>query len=299
MTSKTIVEVRAAGPRHWVGDGFPVTTLFGYHDLGAEAASPFLMLDHAAPMAFAPGTQRRGVGEHPHRGFETVTVVLSGEIEHRDSAGGGGRIGPGDVQWMTAGDGVVHDEFHSEAFTRTGGLLHMVQLWVNLPARDKRTKPRYQTLRDIAMPRASLAEGAAVRVIAGRCAGVDGAARTFTQVDLWDVTLAPGARAVLPLVDGHTALLVVLEGALGGVDSPSGGAAVGTLVVATRAGADWTIVAGADGARVLVLGGAPLGEPVAAYGPFVMNTRDELVEAFRDFEAGRMGTLSPVTEATS
>jgi quercetin 2,3-dioxygenase len=293
---KSIAEVRAPGAGHWVGDGFPVTTLFGYHDLGAGALSPFLMLDHAKPTAFAPAERRRGVGEHPHRGFETVTIVWSGELEHRDSAGGGGRIGPGDVQWMTAGDGVVHDEFHSDVFTRTGGVLHLVQLWVNLPAKLKRTKPAYQTLRADAIPRVTPSPGVEVRVLAGHCGGVNGPARTHSPVELWDARLAADAMFELPLADGHVAAAVVLDGALR-IDGTDHG--VGALIVGSREGAGLAISAGAAGAHVLVLGGQPLDEPVAAYGPFVMNTRDELIEAFRDFEAGRMGTLSPVAEFTA
>ncbi|MCU0869997.1 MAG: pirin family protein [Burkholderiales bacterium] len=293
---KSIAEVRHPGAGHWVGDGFPVTTLFGYQDLGAGALSPFLMLDHARPTAFAPAERPRGVGEHPHRGFETVTIVWSGELEHRDSAGGGGRIGPGDVQWMTAGDGVVHDEFHSAAFTRTGGVLELVQLWVNLPARLKRTTPAYQTLRDAAIPHVQLADGVDVRVIAGRCADAVGPARTHTPVELWDVRLAADATADLPLADGHTAAVVVLDGTLRAGDATH---PAGTLVVGTRDGAGFGVTAAGAGAHLLVLGGAPLDEPVAAYGPFVMNTRDELIEAFRDFEAGRMGRLSPVAETAA
>src|SRR3974390_462631 len=169
---------------HWVGDGFFVETLLSPHEQG-QNASPFLLLDYAAPRRFEPTTQRRGVGEHPHRGFETVTIAYAGEVAHRDSTGAGGVIGPGDVQWMTAGAGVLHEEFHSEAFAKRGGEMEMAQLWVNLPGKDKSAKPRYQTLSKAEIPTAELPDGAgAPRVLAGAYAGVKGPAQSFTQLNL-------------------------------------------------------------------------------------------------------------------
>jgi len=169
---------------HWVGDGFPVRTIFSHESLGRHI-SPFLMLDYAAPTTFEPATRPRGVGQHPHRGFETVTIVYAGELEHRDSTGAGGRIGPGDVQWMTAASGIVHEEFHSEKFTREGGTLEMAQLWVNLRARDKNAPAGYQTLLNRDIPSTPLpGDAGLVRVIAGTYAGHAGPARTFSPMDV-------------------------------------------------------------------------------------------------------------------
>lgn len=285
-------EVRAvhhAAPPHWVGDGFPVRSVFSYDNLGREQLSPFLMLDYAAPRQFEPSTQRRGVGEHPHRGFETVTIVYQGELEHRDSAGNGGRIGPGDVQWMTAARGVVHEEFHSERFTRAGGPMEMMQLWVNLPARDKMTDPRYQTLLDADIPRVDLPGGAGtLRVIAGEWAGARGPAQTFSPMNVWDLRLKAGKTASLAMPEGHTTALVPMHAGI----RVNGGtaAAAGQLVVLAREGGDFTVAADAD-TPVLVLGGAPLGERVVGYGPFVMTSEAEIAQAIRDFQAGRFGRL--------
>ncbi len=187
---RKVLAVHDPNPPHWVGDGFPVRSIFSYDDLGRETLSPFLMLDYAAPRNFEPATVRRGVGEHPHRGFETVTIVYQGELEHRDSAGNGGRIGPGDVQWMTAASGIIHEEFHSEKFTRSGGRMEMMQLWVNLPAKDKMSPPRYQTLLERDIPSVSLPDGAGrLRVIAGEFAGHQGPAKTFTPINVWDLRI--------------------------------------------------------------------------------------------------------------
>lgn len=180
---RQVLAVHDAAPPHWVGDGFPVRSIFSYDGLGREPLSPFLMLDYAAPRHFDPAARRRGVGVHPHRGFETVTIVYAGELEHRDSAGNGGRIGPGDVQWMTAASGILHEEFHSERFTREGGTMSMMQLWVNLPARHKMAKPRYQTILDASIPRVALDDDAGtLRVIAGEFEGQRGPAETFTPI---------------------------------------------------------------------------------------------------------------------
>jgi redox-sensitive bicupin YhaK (pirin superfamily) len=207
---KQILGIYSAARPHWVGDGFPVRTLFSYDSLG-EHLSPFLLLDHAGPQAFGPTSVRRGVGQHPHRGFETVTLVYEGELEHRDSSGGGGRIGPGDVQWMTAGGGILHEEYHSPDFARHGGNLHMAQLWVNLPARHKLTAPAYQTLLAGDIPRVELADGAgSLRVIAGDYAGHTGPAHTFSPLDVWDLRLQPGRPLELAIKPGRNTALVVL-----------------------------------------------------------------------------------------
>jgi redox-sensitive bicupin YhaK (pirin superfamily) len=203
---KKIRSIHHSTGEHWVGNGFPVRSVFDYNGLGREL-SPFLLLDYAAPHEFAPGPEKRGVGAHPHKGFETVTVAYQGELEHRDSSGGGGRIGAGDVQWMTAGSGIVHEEFHSQDFTRNGGTLQMVQLWVNLRSKDKRAKAGYQTLLAAEIPKVELPDGAGtLRVIAGEFADRKGTAKTFTPINLWDVNLRAGKSANLPVPDGHTTM---------------------------------------------------------------------------------------------
>lgn len=210
--TKTILGRYGNNRGHWVGDGFPVRSLFSYNSLGAHI-SPFLLLDYAGPHYFEPTTDRRGVGQHPHRGFETVTIVYDGEVEHRDSAGNGGVIGPGDVQWMTAAGGIIHEEYHSPAFAKTGGPFRMIQLWVNLPAKDKMAPGGYQGILDADIPVVDLPGGVGkARIIAGEFGGVKGPARTFTPINVWDVTLVRDADITLDLPEGHTAMLVVLTG---------------------------------------------------------------------------------------
>jgi quercetin 2,3-dioxygenase len=287
---KKIVGLHSAPGRHWVGDGFPVRSLFSYNTLGQEL-SPFLLLDHAAPFPFNPGSNRRGVGEHPHRGFETVTVVYEGEVEHRDSTGAGGKIGPGDVQWMTAGAGIMHEEFHSEAFTNRGGTLHMVQLWVNLPAKDKMAQPSYQTLLSKDIPVVSLPDAAgSVRVIAGEFGQSRGAAKTFSPVDVWDVNLAQGRRATFSFRQGNTVAFVVLRG---NVQINGDIVREGQFALMDREAGDVLVEAGGTDASVLVLSGEPLNEPIAGYGPFVMNTNAEIHQAVRDFNSGQFGRIPP------
>ena len=273
---------------HWVGDGFPVRTLFSYSQNPA-AFSPFLMLDHGGPTRFEPTTQRRGVGAHPHRGFETVTLVYDGEVSHRDSTGAGGTIGPGDVQWMTAAAGIVHEEFHSEAYARSGGPFHMVQLWVNLPARDKMAPPRYQGITAAQTPTVALPGGAGtVRLIAGEFQGVQGPAHTFTPMQVWDMQIRAGHTVTLPALEGHTTVPLVLRGR---VKAPDGTEACGTeMMVFERAGVGVTLTAMTDSA-LLWLAGEPIDEPVVGHGPFVMNTTAEIHQAFADFQSGQMGRL--------
>lgn len=276
-------------PPHWVGDGFPVRSIFSYDNLGREQLSPFLMLDYAAPRHFEPASERRGVGEHPHRGFETVTIVYQGELEHRDSAGNGGRIGPGDVQWMTAAAGVVHEEFHSDKFTRAGGTMEMMQLWVNLPARDKMSAPRYQTLLDRDIPSVALPEAAGrVRVIAGELDGHRGPAKTFTPMSVWDLRLSAGGKTRFALPESHTVALVPMNGRITINDGESADAT--ELVILERTGGEFTIAAAAD-TTVLLIAGEPIPEPVVGYGPFVMNNEREIAQAFADFQGGRFGRL--------
>jgi redox-sensitive bicupin YhaK (pirin superfamily) len=274
---------------HWVGDGFPVRSVFDYNGLGKDL-SPFVLLDYVAPYEFPPTTERRGVGAHPHKGFETVTVAFQGEIEHRDSSGGGGKIGPGDVQWMTAGSGIVHEEFQSEEFIRKGGVFQMVQLWVNLRAQDKNTKPHYQNLLKADIPVIELPEEAGtVRVIAGEYNGSKGPAKTFTRINLWEVNLRKEKSTELPLRDGHTSAFLVLSGEVAVSDQDN--AAECDLAVFTRSGSGINVTARKD-AKLLVMDGEPIVEPVVGRGPFVMNTYAEIQQAFEDYQFGRMGEIS-------
>ncbi len=285
---KKILGLYSAPRQHWVGDGFPVRSLFGYDGLGRHL-SPFLLLDHAAPTRFEPAAQPRGVGEHPHRGFETVTIVYQGELAHRDSTGAGGLIGPGDVQWMTAGGGILHEEFHSPAFTARGGTIEMVQLWVNLPAKDKMTGPTYQTLLAAQIPTVELPDGAGrVRVIAGEFAGHRGPARTFTPMDVWDLRIGQGSVGRFEGKDGHTLALVVLRGTV--LINGSEIAREGQLLHFDRAGGSVTLEANSD-ATLLWLSGEPIDEPVVGYGPFVMNSEAEIRQAIDDFNQGRFGRM--------
>lgn len=279
--------IRNVAP-HWVGDGFPVRSLFSYGE--GNAFDPFLLLDYAGPHTFAPSATHRGVGEHPHRGFETVTIVYQGEVAHRDSSGAQGTIGPGDVQWMTAASGVVHEEYHSPRFTREGGTLEMVQLWVNLPASVKMSAPRYQGLLAAEIPEVTLdGEAGGVRVIAGEFQGTIGPAKTFTPINAWDVRIDQPAKAELALPEGHTALVVVQAGPAV-VNGTS--LAAGDLIAFDRAGTQ--VVLQTEGAaRLLILTGEPIGEEVVGRGPFVMNTREEISQAIRDYQEGRMGQLGP------
>ncbi len=285
---KKILGVYNAPPRHWVGDGFPVRSMFSYNSHG-QHFSPFLLLDHAGPMEFEPATRPRGVGEHPHRGFETVTIVYEGEVEHKDSTGAGGRIGPGDVQWMTAGAGIVHEEFHSHAFTRTGGRLEMVQLWVNLPAEHKMTDPSYQTLLDAEIPAIELPDSAGtVRVIAGEYDGQRGPARTFTPMHVWDLRLIQSGATRLDLPNGWNSLLVVLHGT---VQVNGDEIARESQLVVLDAEREGVFIEANNDAVVLVLSGEPIEEPLVGHGPFVMNTEQEIHQAIRDYSQGRFGRI--------
>lgn len=282
--NKTILGRYGNERGHWVGDGFPVRSLFSYNSLDRHI-SPFLLLDYAGPHYFAPTTDRRGVGQHPHRGFETVTIVYDGEVEHRDSAGNGGVIGPGDVQWMTAASGILHEEYHSAAFAKTGGPFKMMQLWVNLPAKDKMAPSGYQGITNADIPVVELDGGAGVaRVIAGDFGGVKGPARTFTPINVWDLRLARDANIALSLPEGHTAMLVVLGGHL----TVEGKQEVGEaeMLMLSREGSEVHLRADGD-TTILVLTGEPIDEPIVGYGPFVMNTEAEIRQAIDDVNSGR------------
>ena len=282
---RKILGVTNAPRGHWVGDGFPVRSM-----LSPESGlSPFLLLDYAGPATFTPTDTPRGVGVHPHKGFETVTIVYQGELAHRDSTGNGGTIGPGDVQWRRAASGILHEEFHSEAFPRNGGTREMVQLWVNLPAKDKKAAPGYQTILNGEIPSVDLADGAGrVRVIAGDYEGQRGSARTFTPINIWDVRLNRDKAATLNLPEGHTAALAVL----GGTVLVNGSEIVreAQLVTFETSGGAITLEANND-VTVLVLSGEPINEPVVAHGPFVMNTVGEIKQAMLDFQNGRFGAM--------
>ncbi|GAA0266574.1 pirin family protein [Pseudomonas rhodesiae] len=285
---KKLIGIYTSPRGHWVGDGFPVRTLFSYDSLGKHI-SPFLLLDHAGPAEFTPTEQRRGVGQHPHRGFETVTIVYDGEVEHRDSTGAGGTIGPGDVQWMTAAKGILHEEFHSPAFARRGGALEMVQLWVNLPAKDKMAEAGYQTIVDADIPVLPLANDAGqLRLIAGEFAGASGPARTFTPIDVWDLRLNPGKPVTLDLHAGRNTALVILRGTL--LINGQEIARQGQLALFERDGRQVTLESH-DDAKVLLLSGEPIDEPIVGHGPFVMNTEQEIHQAFADFQSGKFGRM--------
>ncbi len=291
---KKISGLYSAPRPHWVGDGFPVRSLFSYNTHGRQL-SPFLLLDHAGPADFTPAQAPRGVGQHPHRGFETVTIVYDGEVAHRDSTGAGGVIGPGDVQWMTAASGIIHEEFHSEDFTRNGGKLEMVQLWVNLPAADKMSAPGYQNITNADIPVVELAEGAGkVRVIAGDFEAAHGPARTFTPINVWDLRLNRDGRTTLDFAQGHTVAMVVLHGTV--MANNSQVVREGQLVLFDRAAGQVALEANGE-ATVLVLSGEPIDEPIAGYGPFVMNTQEELRQAVDDFNAGRFGKVLEAAQA--
>ena len=286
---KTVLGRYSNPNRHWVGDGFPVRSLFSYNTLGAHI-SPFLLLDFAGPHYFEPATSPRGVGSHPHRGFETVTIVYEGEVSHRDSTGKGGTIGPGDVQWMTAAGGILHEEFHSEGFTKSGGPFRMVQLWVNLPAKDKMSDPGYQSITSADIPVVCLPNDVGkARIIAGEFDGTRGPAQTFTPVNVWDLRLTADADLTLDLPEGHTAALVVLSGHITVGGSQEAGEA--EMILLSRDGKGVGVRADGD-ATVLVLTGEPIDEPIVGYGPFVMNSEAEIRQAAEDFNSGRFGQMA-------
>ncbi|RPE29990.1 hypothetical protein EC846_2580 [Acinetobacter sp. BIGb0102] len=285
---KKILGVYQNKHMHWVGDGFPVYNLFSYDRLG-QSLSPFLLLDYAAPYRFDPTTAKHGVDSHPHRGFETVTIAYQGEVTHKDSSGGGGTIKAGDVQWMTAGGGILHQEFHSPEFAHQGGLFEMVQLWVNLPAHSKMTPAKYQAIEADQIQHIALDDaGSEMRVIAGQYQDIEGAATTFSPVNVWDGTLVKDQEHTFYVTEGHTTLLVLLSGqvTLNGsqsIEAPS-------LVVLSREEIDFSLKAEQD-SKFLILTGQPLNEPIEGYGPFVMNSQAEIVEAVRDFNSGKFGQM--------
>ena len=270
---------------HWVGDGFPVRTLFSYNTPDAEV-SPFLMLDYAGPAEFPPAPKPRGVGLHPHRGFETVTILYQGEVEHHDTAGNGGLIGPGDVQWMTAAKGLLHEEMHSAAFTRQGGTFEAIQLWVNLPAQYKMIAPHYQSITNSQIPVVKLDEkGSAVRVIAGDYQGAKGPANTYTPINLWDLRLPAGQTVELDIPEDYTTMLFALKGSVK-INHSATMNDVELALFERKGKAIITLTALKD-ATLLIMNGESIDEPIAGYGPFVMNTQEEIRQAIEDFNSGR------------
>lgn len=284
---KQIIGVHHVQERHWVGDGFPVRTLFSYQSMG-ELLSPFLMLDYASPTVFDPSAEARGVGPHPHRGFETVTIVFEGELTHKDSAGNSGTIGPGDVQWMTAGAGILHEEMHSAKFTQQGGMLSMAQLWVNLPANQKMTPPGYQAIEAKQIPSIQFENNqGTARLITGNHAGLFGPAKTHTAMHVWDLQIKKGAVLSLPAPNGWSTTLAILHGQ---VETDKGLAGDGSLIAYSQAGAGIELSASQD-THALFLSGEPIPEPIVGYGPFVMNTKAEIAQAMDDFNSGQFGRL--------
>jgi len=281
---KQLHRITRTDDTHWVGDGFPVRTLFSYNTPDAEV-SPFLMLDYAGPADFPAASTPRGVGMHPHRGFETVTLLYQGEVEHHDTAGHGGLIGPGDVQWMTAAKGLLHEEMHSPAFTRRGGTFEAIQLWVNLPAQYKMIEPHYQSITSDRIPVVKLDdEGSVVRVIAGYYQGLKGPANTYTPINLWELRLLAGQTVELDFPENYTTLLFALKGSVKINNSATINDA--ELAFFERLGKTITLTTLKE-AMLLIMNGEPIDEPIAGYGPFVMNTQQEIRQAVEDFDAGR------------
>jgi len=278
----------AASRSHWVGDGFNVRPIFANLAF-TQAISPFLMFDYAAPREFAATEEKRGVGPHPHRGFETVTIAFQGEVEHGDSVGNRGVIGPGDVQWMTAASGIIHEEFLARDFLKRGGTLEMVQLWVNLPAKYKMIAPKYQPILSQDIPVIQLPDkSGTVRVIAGNFADTQGAASTYSPVNLWDIKLNAGKSVELTVPDGHNTMLFVRQGRIAVGDATVGPA---DLALLERDGTRIRLQAQED-TSLLLMGGEPIAEPIVASGPFVMNTEQENSVAMMDYQSGRMGQMA-------
>jgi redox-sensitive bicupin YhaK (pirin superfamily) len=285
---RTVEGIFRSNTFHWVGNGFHVSTYFPSEELASQRVSPFVLMDYGPAKEFSPLARgKRGVGWHPHRGFETVTLAWEGSVAHRDNAGNAGIIGPGDAQWMTAGAGIFHEEYHEEKFTRQGGRMHMMQLWVNLPATDKWAKPGYQAITAGDVPNVALGGGGQVRVLAGEFDGASGPAKTFTPITMLDVTLPAGARLSVPLPSHYNALAVVAEGK---VEAGTASASAGELVLFGNDGARLELVA-QEGAHVIVLAGEPIPEPIVQYGPFVMNTVAEIHQAIADVNTGKFGPI--------
>lgn len=289
MATKKIERVIEPSDTHFVGDGFRVHNIIpGRQGLSMQRMSPFIMMDYNSPFYFSPSEHPRGVGVHPHRGFETVTIAYKGKVEHHDSSGGGGVIAEGDVQWMTAASGILHKEFHEKEWSRKGGTFQMVQLWVNLPAKDKMSKPKYQAIQNAAISKVTIPdEGGIVEVIAGEYNGTKGAASTFTPVHLYNVIMKKNGKSEFSFPSHYNTALLVLEGTIT-IDSTA--IATNNFVLFENSGEKFEVQASAD-AVLLILSGEPINEPIAAHGPFVMNTKQEIMEAFEDYNQGKFGYL--------
>ncbi len=285
---KQLLKVISPREKHWVGDGFYVSSIFSMHSEDYKNISPFILFDHAPPKYFPPTKQKLGVGEHPHRGFETVTFAIRGEVEHRDSSGGGGTITTGGVQWMTAGSGLVHDEFHSTKFSQEGGEFEMIQLWVNLPSDFKMTNPRYQSFDEDDFPIVFKNNNKLnIKIIAGSFESVVSPVETFSLINIYEVKSLKNSKLEITLPEGSNTLFFQLSG-----KSWIGNKKIhqGYLGIFNRTGS--LIKLKMEGnSKALILNGDPIDEPIFAYGPFVMNTEKELIEAFRDFQEGKMGNL--------
>jgi redox-sensitive bicupin YhaK (pirin superfamily) len=289
MSTKQVEMVLAPKQPHFVGDGFRVHNFIpsGY-GLTMERMDPFIMLDYASRYHFPPTGKPKGVGVHPHRGFETVTIAYKGSVAHHDSAGGGGEIKEGDVQWMTAASGVLHKEYHAESFCATGGDFQMVQLWVNLPAKDKMSTPKYQAIENSHIPKIKV-DGGIMEVIAGSYQAHQGAASTFTPVNMLNAKLASGGSAAFSFPSNHNTCILVIEGEV--ILNDTEDVPLDHLALFKNEGESFTIKA-TQNSIVLILSGAPINEPIAAHGPFVMNTREQIMEAFQDYELGKFGELA-------
>ncbi len=290
MTTKKIERVIQPSGTHFVGNGFKVHNIIpGSQGLTMQRMSPFIMLDYNAPFYFGPTNQPRGVDVHPHRGFETVTIAYKGKVEHHDSSGGGGIIGEGDVQWMTAASGVLHKEFHEKEWSKEGGMFQMVQLWVNLPAKEKMSAPKYQAIKNEQINCFELANNSGqVEIIAGDYNGTEGIASTFTPIHLYNVKLNTKGKADFKFPANYNTAALILEGSaiINGTSAPTN-----SFTLFENTGENFTIETEEEEALILVLSGEPINEPIAAHGPFVMNTREELMEAFNDFNQGKFGSL--------
>ena len=289
MSTKQVEMVLAPKQPHFVGDGFRVHNFIpsGY-GLTMERMDPFIMLDYASRYHFPPTGKPKGVGVHPHRGFETVTIAYKGSVAHHDSAGGGGEIKEGDVQWMTAASGVLHKEYHAESFCATGGDFQMVQLWVNLPAKDKMSIPKYQAIDNSHIPKIKV-DGGIVEVIAGSYQNQQGAASTFTPVNMLNAKLTSGGSVTFSFPSNHNTCILVIEGEV--ILNDTEDVPLDHLALFKNEGESFTIKA-TQQSIVLILSGEPINEPIAAHGPFVMNTREQIMEAFQDYELGKFGELA-------
>jgi redox-sensitive bicupin YhaK (pirin superfamily) len=288
MELKKIKYIKKPKKQHWVGDGFHVHTLLQPGGGLYESISPFILMDYAAPTTFNSTTESRGVGEHPHRGFETVTFVYDGEVTHKDSVGGGGTIGKGDIQWMTAASGLVHEEFHSDKFSRSGGEFEMIQLWVNLPADNKMSSPKYQGIKSEQFPVLNLSPNVDAKIFTGNCLGTSGPASTFTEMDIFDLNIAKSGEYSLKLPANRNTIILVRRGE---AIINNRKALEKEIFIFERDG-ELVEISSESGTKLFVLSGVPINEPIANYGPFVMNTVTELQQAMKDYQNGKMGSLN-------